>query len=123
MVYACVRKRQTVLSVCDFKLTWHPEYFEPLSGEFYGVWRQINSDIVRSVPRKLDPISSYSTPDFKHTFPTKRVELGNHRHVPFPTLKPFSGNFLKISTPLRLLGEARLARICIPETSYVGNIC
>src|SRR6266496_6832950 len=108
MVYACVRKRQSFLRICNFDLAWHPEYFEPFSGEFYGVWRQINSDIVRSVPRKLDPISSYSTPDFKHIFPTKRVELGNYRHVPFAALESFPGNLLKISTSLCLLRQPGL---------------
>jgi hypothetical protein len=71
MIHTFIGERQAFLSVCDFKSTRHFEYFEAFTCQFHRVGRQINSDVMRPVPRKLNPVSSYSTPDLKDIFPAE----------------------------------------------------
>jgi hypothetical protein len=71
MIHGFVRKGQAFLSICDFKATWHSEYFEPFPCQLYRVGREIDSDVIRAVPRKLNAVTSYSTPDLKNILPMK----------------------------------------------------
>src|SRR5215467_11764824 len=119
MIHGFVRKGQAFLSICDFQATWHSEYFEPFPCQLHGVGREIDSDVIRAVPSKLNSVSSYSTPDLKNILPTERPELCNNRYVPVATLITFPSDFLKIPSTVILRRPRRLAGVRIPEILYL----
>src|SRR4029450_9191778 len=96
MSHTFVGKRQASLGVCDFNSTRHSEYFEPFACQFHGVGREVNSEVTRAVPRKLNAVSSYSTPDLKDIFSTEGPELCNNRYVPVTALITFPSDLLEI---------------------------
>src|SRR5207248_4039712 len=122
MIHAFVRKGQAFLSICDFKLTWHSEKFESFPCQFHGVSREVNSDIICAVPRKLNAVSSYSTPNLKNIFPTERPELCNNRYVPVATLITFPSDLLEIPSTVIFRRPRRLAWVCIPKILYLCDV-
>src|SRR2546430_17330684 len=96
MIHGFVRKGKAFLRICDFKATWHSEYFEPFPCQLHRVGREIDSDVIRAVPRKLNAVSSYPTPDFQDILPTKGCEPSHNRYVPVATLITFPSDFLEI---------------------------
>src|SRR5439155_12624230 len=122
MIHPFARKGQAFLSICDFKPTWHSEYFESFPCQFHRVGREINSDVIRAVPRKLNAVSSYSTPDLKNIFPTEGPEPCNNRYVPVATLITFPGDLLEIPSTVIFRRPRRLAGVCIPEILYLYDV-